>query len=131
MPGVMLFPENLNKPVWRNSLLRRKIILGTFVSLALISFVGGMFVDYYFSQHNPRRPEPEVGRTYWVTADKVEVYVTKYELILIRLPGISFFIWFGAMLYFGVRWKFMQVAIKEPEYRARAQITKKKKRDSG
>jgi len=68
-------------PVWGNALLRRRIILGTFVSLALISFVGGIFVDYYFSQHNPRRPEPEVGRTYWVTADKVEVYVTKYELI--------------------------------------------------
>jgi hypothetical protein len=127
----MLFPENLNKPVWRNALLRRKIILGAFVSLALISFVGGIFVDYYFSQHSPRRPEPEVGRTYWVTVNKVGVYVTKYELIVIRLPGVSFFIGFGAMLYFGVRWKFMQVALKEPEYRARAQITKKKKSDSG
>ena len=112
-------------------MLRRKIILGTFVSLALISFVGGIFVDYYFSQHSPRRPEPEVGRTYRVTADKIEVYVTKYELIVIRLPVISFFIWFGAMLYFGVRWKFMQVAVKEPEYLARARVTKKNKGDSG
>jgi hypothetical protein len=66
-----------------------------------------------------------------VTADKVEVYVTKYELIVIRLPVVSFFIWFGAMLYFGVRWKFMQVAVKEPEYRARARVTKKNKGDSG
>ena len=53
------------------------------------------------------------------------------DLIAIRLPGISFFIWFGAMLYFGVRWRFMQVAVKEPEYRARAQVKKKKKGDSG
>jgi hypothetical protein len=119
-----------NMPLWRNALLR-KIILGAFFSLALISFVGGIFVDYYFSQHNPRRPEPEVGRTYWVTADKVEVYVTKYELLAIRLPVISFFIWFGAILYFGVRWKFMQVAVKEPEYLARARVTKKNKGDSG
>jgi hypothetical protein len=97
MRSVTLFPGNPNRPVWGNALLRRKIILGTFVSLALVSFVGGIFVDYYFSQHNPRRPEPEVGRTYWVTADKVEVYVTNYELIAIRLPVVSFFIWFGAM----------------------------------
>ena len=119
----------LSKNVTKTS-LRRRIILYTFSCLALISFVGGIFVDYYFSQHNPRRPEPEVGRTYWVTADKVEVYVTKYELIAIRLPSVSFFIWFGAMLYFGVRWKFMQVPLKEPEYLARARVTKKNKGDS-
>jgi hypothetical protein len=100
-------------------LLRRKIILATFASLALISFVGGIFVDNYFSQHNPRKPEPEVGRTYSEIANKVEVYVTKYELIAIRLPAINFFIWFGAMLYFGMRWRFMQVAVKEPADRAR------------
>src|SRR5882724_6549819 len=117
--------------IGENTSLRRRIILITFSCLALISFVGGIFLDYYFSQHNPRRPEPEVGRTYWVTADKVEVYVTKYELIAIRLPGVSFFIWFGAMLYFGVRWKFIQVAVKEPEYLARARVTKKSKGDSG
>ena len=120
----MLLSKNLTKPS-----LRRRIILYTFSCLALISFVGGIFVDYYFSQHNPRRPEPEVGRTYWVTADKVEVYVTKYELIAINLPVVSFFAWFGAMLYFGVRWKFMQVALKEPEYLARARVTKKNKGD--
>ncbi len=121
----MLLSKNLTKPS-----LRRRIILYIFSCLALISFVGGIFVDYYFSQHNPRRPEPEVGRTYWVTADKVEVYVTKYELIAIRLPVVSFFTWFGAMLYFGVRWKFMQVPLKEPEYLARARVTKKNKGDS-
>ena len=121
----MLLSKNLTKPS-----LRRRIILYTFSCLALISFVGGIFVDYYFSQHNPRRPEPEVGRTYWVTADKAEVYVTKYELIAIRLPSVSFFIWFGAMLYFGVRWKFMQVPLKEPEYLAPARVTKKNKGDS-
>ena len=109
---------------------RRRIILGTFVTLALISFVGGIFVDYYFSQHNPRKPEPEVGRTYSVTVNKVEVYVTRYELIVIRLPAISFFTWFGAMAYFGVRWKFMQVAVRKPEYHARAQVKKNKKGDS-
>jgi hypothetical protein len=122
----MLLSKNLTKPS-----LRRRIILYTFSCLALISFVGGIFVDYYFSQHNPRRPEPGVGRTYWVTADKVEVYVTKYELIAIRLPVVSFFIWFAAILYFGVRWKFIQVAVKQPEYLARARVTKKNKGDSG
>ena len=114
-----------------NTSLRRRIILVTFSCLALISFLGGIFVDYYFSQHNPRRPEPEVGRTYWVTADKVKIYVTKYELIVIRLPVVSFFIWFGAMLYFGVRWKLIQVPVKEPEYRAGARVTKKNKDDAG
>ena len=109
----------------------KTIILVIFSCLALFSFLGGIFVDYYFSQHNPRRPEPEVGRTYWVTADKVEVYVTKYELIVIRLPVISFFTWFGAMLYFGVRWKLIQVPVKEPEYRSGARVTKKNNDDAG
>jgi hypothetical protein len=123
----MLLSKNLAK-LGENTSLRRRIVLVTFSCLALISFVGGIFVDYYFSQHNPRRPEPEVGRTYWVTTDKVEVYVTKYELIVIRLPDISFFIWFGAMLYFGVGWELIHVAIKEPDYRWR--VTKKNKDDA-
>ena len=72
----MLLSKNLTKPS-----LRRRIILYTFSCLAFISFVGGVFVDYYFSQHNPRRPEPEV-------------------------------------------------AVKEPEYLARARVTKKNKGDS-
>ncbi len=79
-------------------LLRRRIILATFECLALISFCGGLFVDYYFSQHNPREPEPEVGRTYRVVSNKVSVYLTKRELIAFRVPGYSFFIWFAAIL---------------------------------
>jgi len=97
----------------------------------LISFCGDLFVDYYFSQHNPREPEPEVGRIYRVVSNKVDVYLTKRELMAFRVPGYSFFIWFAAILYFGVRWKFIQVAVKEPEYLARAQVKKKKKGDSG
>jgi hypothetical protein len=92
----------------------------------MISICGGFFVDYYFAQ-NPREPKPEVGRTYRVVSNKVGVYLTKRELIAFRAPGFSFFLWFAAMLYFGVRWKFMQVAVKQPEYLARAQVTKKKK----
>jgi hypothetical protein len=126
----MLLSENLTKPAGNTS-LRRRIILYTFNGLALISFCGSVFVDYYFSQHSPREPEPEVGRTYRVVSNKVDVYLTKRELIALRVPGYSFFLWFAAILYFGVRWKFMQVAVKEPEYIARAQVTKKKKKKKG
>jgi hypothetical protein len=66
-----------------------------------------------------------------VVSNKVDIYLTKRELIVFRVPGYSFFLWFAAMLYFGVSWKFIQVAVKEPEYLARARVTKKNKGDPG
>ena len=126
----MLLSKNLTKP-GGNTSLRRRIIFVTFYCLALISFCGWLFVDYYFSQHNPREPKPEVGRTYRVVSNKADVYLTKRELIVFRVPAYSFFLWFAAILYFGVRWKLVQMAVKEPEYLARARVTKKNRGDSG
>src|SRR5919109_793716 len=126
----MHLSENRTKRMEKTS-LRRRPILYTFTFLALISFCGSIFVGYYFSQHSPREPQPDVGRTYGVVSNRVHVYLTKRELIAFRTPDCSFFLWFATILYFGVRWKFMQVAVKQPEYRTQARVTKKNKDDSG
>ena len=109
--------------------MRRKIILATFTFLALISLCGGVIIDSYFSRHSPRGPKPEEGRVHRVVSNKVRVYLTGQELIAFYLPSYSFIVWFAAILYLGVRWKFTGVAVREPESGVPV-VTKKKKGDA-
>jgi hypothetical protein len=108
---------------------RRKLILATFVFLALISFGAGIFVHLYFAQHSPTEPRPREGKTYRAIANKVSVYLTREELIAFYLPGISFFVWFGALGYFGVRWRLVKVASGSPEFEF--PVARKQKKNGG
>jgi hypothetical protein len=103
------------------------LILATFVFLALISFGVGLFVDLYFAQHSPTEPRAREGKTYRVIANKVSVYLTREEYIGFYLPGVSFFVWFGALAYFGVRWRLIKVASRSPEFEF--PVARKKKRN--
>lgn len=96
---------------------RRKALLITFVFLALVSFCAGVLVDIYFSQHSPPEPRPEEGKTHLVVSNKIRVYLTSHELMVFYLPNVSFFLWFTALAYFGVRWKLMRVATRQPEFK--------------
>jgi hypothetical protein len=109
--------------------MRRKAILATFVGLALMSFCGGVLVDLYLSQHSPTEPRAEEGKTYPVVLNKITVYLTKKQLIASHLPGYSFFVCFGLLAYFGVRWRLMQVPAKRPVFNFRE--VRKKKGDDG
>jgi hypothetical protein len=95
----------------------------------LVSFCGNIAIDSYFSQHSPREPKPDEGRVHLVVSNKVRVYLTRQELVALYLPGYSFIVWLAAMLYFGVRWKFMRVAVREPG--SGVPIVPKKKGDAG
>jgi len=97
-------------------LSRRKVILATFTLLALISLGGGLLVDTYFSQHSPTDPLPVNGQTHPVISNKVRVYLTRQELMIFYLPSFSFFASFAAIAYFGVRWRFMKLAAKQPKF---------------
>ena len=105
---------------------RRKLILATLVFLALISFGAGIFVHLYFAQHSPTEPISREGKTYLVTSNKVNVYLSSEELIAFYLPGISFFVWFGALAYFGARWRLIKVASRSPEFEFPVARKKKK-----
>jgi hypothetical protein len=109
-------------------LSRRKAILATFTLLALISLGGGILVDVYFSEHSPTSPRPVDGQTHPVISNKVRVYLTRQELVIFYLPSFSFFVWFAAIAYFGVRWRLMKVAMKQPEF---GFPVAKKKNDDG
>ena len=108
---------------------RRKAILATFAFLALISFCGGLLFDIHLSQNSPTEPRPEEGKTYHVVANKVGVYLTRQQLIAFYIPGCSFFVWFGALAYFGVRWRIMQVPVRQPKFKV-PKATKKKSNDA-
>lgn len=107
---------------------RRKAILTAFMCLALMSFCSGLLVDVYFSQHSPTEPRPAEGKTYRVVSNKVSVYLTKQQLIAHYLPPCSFFVCFGVLAYFGVRWGFMKVPMKQPDFTG---VFRKKKSDDG
>jgi len=47
--------------------------------------------------------------------------------MIFYLPSFSFFVWFAATAYFGVRWRLMKVAVKQPEFRF--PVAKKKNDD--
>jgi hypothetical protein len=96
---------------------RRKALLITFELLAVVSFCAGVFVDIYFSQHSPTEPRPEEGKTHLVSSNKVRIYLTSQELIAFYLPNVSFFLWFAALAYFGVRWRLIPVATRQPEFK--------------
>ena len=83
--------------------------------LALISFGAGVYVDLNFSQHSPTQPRPEEGKIYRHTSNKVIVYLTKKELIVSYLPVYGFLLSFGALAYFGIRWKLIKLAAREPK----------------
>ena len=85
------------------------------MGLALISFGAGVYVDTNFSQHSPKQPRPEEGKIYRHNANKVNVYLTKNELIISLLPVYGFFLSFGALAYFGVRWKLIKLASRQPK----------------
>jgi hypothetical protein len=108
---------------------RRKAIFATFFGLALISFGAGLLIDLHFSQNSPTKPRPEEGRINAITLNRVTVYVTDQELIVTRLPVCSFFVWFGAVAYFGVRWKLIKFATKQPDFSAG--VFRKKKANGG
>jgi hypothetical protein len=110
-------------------LSRRKIILATFTLLALISFAGGILIDIYFAQHNPTEPRPAQGQIHPVSSNKVRVYLSNRELIIFYLPGVSFFVWLGAISYFGVRWKLIKMAMKQPKYTFPVARKRKNKND--
>lgn len=93
----------------------RKIILSIFMALALISFGAGIYIDLKFSQHSPTQPRPEEGKIYQHVANKITVYLTKNELIISSLPVYGFFLSFGALAYFGVRWKLIKLAARQPK----------------
>lgn len=83
--------------------------------LALLSVAAGMYIDLTFSQLKPTQPRPEEGRIYQQIANKVNVYLTKRELIISLLPVYGFFLSFGAVAYFGVRWKMIKLATRQPK----------------
>ena len=103
---------------------RRKALLITFELLAVVSFCAEVLVAIYFSQHSPTEPRPEEGKTHLVFSNKVRVYLTSQELIAFYLPSVSFFLWFAALAYFGVRWRLMQVATRQPDFKY--PVTRKK-----
>ena len=93
----------------------RKIILWFFTFLALISFGASLYIDMNLSQNSPTQPRPEEGKIYRHTANRVDVYLTKKELIISSLPVYGFFLSFGALAYFGVRWKMIKLAARQPK----------------
>jgi len=93
----------------------RKIVLLVFMSLALISFGVGLYVDLNFSQHSPTQPRPEEGKVYQHVANKTTVYLTKRQLIVSYIPVYGFILSFGALAYLGVRWKLIKLASRQPK----------------
>ena len=104
----------------------RKVILSVFMVLALISFGAGVYIDLNFSQHSPTQPRPEEGKIYQHVANKVTVYLTKRQLIVSYIPVYGFILSFGASAYFGVRWKLIKLASRQPK----PQLPKPDKRNS-
>lgn len=98
-------------------MLRRKVILSVFMVLALMSFGAGICIDLYFSQRSPAEPRPEEGKIYRHSANKSTFYLTRDQLIVSYLPVYGFFLSFGALAYFGVRWKLIKVAVRQPPLR--------------
>jgi len=93
----------------------RKITLAVFMGLALISFGAGVYIDTNFSQHSPTQPRPEEGKIYRRSANKVYVYLTKKQLIVSYVPVYGFLLSFVALAYFGVRWKLIKLASRQPK----------------
>jgi hypothetical protein len=93
----------------------RKIILSVFMGLALISFGAGIYVDTNFSQHSPKQPRPDEGKVYQHVANKTTVYLTKWQWIVSYIPVYGFILSFGALAYFGVRWKLIKLASRQPK----------------
>lgn len=85
------------------------------MGLALISFGAGVHVDTNFSQQSPKQPIPEEGKIYRHVANKTTVYLTKRQLIVSYIPVYSFILSFGALAYFGVRWKLLKLAARQPK----------------
>lgn len=92
----------------------RKIISSVFMSLALISFGAGVYVEINFSQHSPKQPRADEGKVYQHVANKTTVYLTKRQLIISYIPVYGFILSFGALAYFGVRWKLIKLASRQP-----------------
>src|SRR5262245_58267565 len=107
----------------------RKIIVSLFTLLTLISFGAGVYIDLNFSQRGPTQPRPEEGKIYRYTANKVIVYLSKKELIISRIPVCGFFVSFGALAYFGVRWKLIKLVVRQPKLQF-PKATKKKPDDT-
>ena len=93
----------------------RKIILWVFMGLALISFGAGLYIETNFSQHSPKQPRADEGKVYRHVANKTTVYLTKRQLIISYIPVYGFILSFGALAYFGVRWKLIKLAARQPK----------------
>lgn len=63
--------------------------------------IGGTFLGEYYAGSRPRVAQPEVGRVYSLDNHGIIGYVTKVELLQVRLlegGGIFCFVW-GALIY--------------------------------
>ena len=108
----------------------RKILLSTFTGLVLLSAGGGVFLDTYYYYYSPREPKPEEGRIYPKNVHHgAHVYLTKGEELVPILLAINFALWFGAVLYFGMHWKVIEIPTKRPKSSV-PQATKRKREES-
>ncbi|HEY8228108.1 MAG TPA: hypothetical protein VIG25_22760 [Pyrinomonadaceae bacterium] len=106
---------------------RRKLIVAIFVFIAVLSVCAGILIDLYFSKRNPTTPMPQQGKIYSVISNKRRVYLNRPQLIIFYLPVVNFFVSFAAIGYLGVRWKLLEVPVRQPKFELPQ--TKKKQSD--
>ena len=106
----------------------RKVLLSIFTGMILLSAGGMVFLDTYYYQYSPREPRPAEGRIYPKNVHHgAHVYLTRGEELMPSLLAISFALWFGTALYFGMRWKLIDLAPKTQSSSVPIIIKRKKK----